>query len=197
MISGIRFYKGSANTGTHIGNLWSSSGTLLATATFNNETASGWQQVNFSNPVSVAVGTTYIASYHTNTGDYADTPYYFATYQGQSNGSLSAPGNSLNGVYAYGANSTFPNTTSVTGDNFWVDVVFNDSGHLPPVLGNVAASASYTVGGRRRHCRRALPSATPSSATLVSGSVSICSGGLHYRRYAGGVDQRHQHHREL
>ena len=26
------------------------------------------------------------------------------------------------GYIAYGANSTFPNTTSVTGDNFWVDV---------------------------------------------------------------------------
>ena len=26
-------------------------------------------------------------------------------------------------------------------------MVFNDSGHLPPVLGNVAASASYAVGG--------------------------------------------------
>ncbi len=43
-ITGIRFYKSAANTGTHIGNLWSSTGTLLATATFTSETASGWQQ---------------------------------------------------------------------------------------------------------------------------------------------------------
>ena len=75
------------------------SGTLLATATFTNETASGWQQVNFSTPVSITAGTTYIASYHTNTGNYADTPYYFATYQGQSDGSLNAAGDNLNGVY--------------------------------------------------------------------------------------------------
>ena len=33
-ITGIRFYKSSANTGTHVGNLWSSTGTLLDTATF-------------------------------------------------------------------------------------------------------------------------------------------------------------------
>src|SRR3974377_1904384 len=33
-ITGLRFYKGAANTGTHIGNLWSNTGTLLATATF-------------------------------------------------------------------------------------------------------------------------------------------------------------------
>ena len=33
-ITGIRFYKGDLNTGTHIGNLWDSSGQLLASATF-------------------------------------------------------------------------------------------------------------------------------------------------------------------
>ena len=71
-ITGIRFYKGSANTGTHVGNLWSASGTLLATVTFTNETASGWQQANFSSPVSITAGATYIASYHTNKGNYAD-----------------------------------------------------------------------------------------------------------------------------
>ena len=37
-IKGIRFYKSSANTGTHVGNLWSSTGTLLATTTFTSET---------------------------------------------------------------------------------------------------------------------------------------------------------------
>ena len=61
-IVGIRFYKGPQNTGTHTGDLWSSSGTLLATATFTNETASGWQQVNFATPVNITAGTTYIAS---------------------------------------------------------------------------------------------------------------------------------------
>ena len=45
-VTGVRFYKGSGNTGTHIGNLWSSTGTLLASATFTGESASGWQQVN-------------------------------------------------------------------------------------------------------------------------------------------------------
>ena len=72
MITGIRFYKGSGNTGTHVGSLWSSTGTLLATATFTNETASGWQQVNFSSPVAITANTIYVASYHTNVGHYAD-----------------------------------------------------------------------------------------------------------------------------
>ena len=81
-ITGIRFYKGSDNTGTHVGNLWSASGTLLASATFTNETASGWQQVNFATPVNITAGTTYIASYHTNTGNYADTHVFFHNVSG-------------------------------------------------------------------------------------------------------------------
>ncbi len=43
-VTGIRFYKGSGNTGTHTGSLWSSSGTRLATVTFTGETGTGWQQ---------------------------------------------------------------------------------------------------------------------------------------------------------
>ena len=48
-ILGIEFYKSPQNTGPHVADLWSATGALLATATFTNETASGWQQVNFSN----------------------------------------------------------------------------------------------------------------------------------------------------
>ena len=62
-ITGIRFYKGPGNTGTHIGHLWTSNGTRLASATFTNETASGWQQVSFATPVAIAANTTYVASY--------------------------------------------------------------------------------------------------------------------------------------
>src|SRR5947208_9632464 len=70
-ITGIRFYKSAANTGTHIGNLWSSGGALLASATFTAETTSGWQQVNFSSPVAITANTAYVASYHTTIGHYA------------------------------------------------------------------------------------------------------------------------------
>ena len=53
-----------------------------------NETASGWQQVNFSNPVAITAGTTYVASYHTN-GDYSADPNLFAT--ALTSGPLTAP----------------------------------------------------------------------------------------------------------
>src|SRR5262245_2341467 len=43
-ITAIRFYKAADNTGTHVGNLWTNAGELLATVTFEGESASGWQQ---------------------------------------------------------------------------------------------------------------------------------------------------------
>jgi hypothetical protein len=76
-ITGIRFYKSALYFGTHTADLWTASGTLLATATFTNETAGGWQQVDFATPVSIASGTTYIASYHTS-GNYSADPVLFA-----------------------------------------------------------------------------------------------------------------------
>ena len=49
-VTGIRFYKGTGNTGTHTGTLWSAGGAVLATGTFSGESASGWQSLTFSTP---------------------------------------------------------------------------------------------------------------------------------------------------
>ena len=135
-ITGIRFYKGTLNTGSHVVDLWSTAGTLLATAASTNETASGWQQVNFSTPVKIAAGTTYVASYHSSGGEYSDTPYYFDTLQNPTNGSLSAIASGLNGVYAYSSGSILPTNVPISGDNYWVDVVFNDQS-VGPQANNV------------------------------------------------------------
>jgi len=53
-VSGIRFYKQTGNTGTHLGHLWTTTGTPLATVTFAGETASGWQQAAASGATGVA-----------------------------------------------------------------------------------------------------------------------------------------------
>jgi hypothetical protein len=123
-VSAIKFYKGSQNTGTHTGTLWSSTGQVLATATFTNESASGWQTATFSSPVALTAGATYTASYHTNTGHYSTTVNGFSN--AVTNGPLTAP-SSGNGVYAYGSSSLFP-TGTYQNTNYWVDVVFNPSG---------------------------------------------------------------------
>ena len=134
-ITGIRFYKGPQNLGTHVGNLWNSTGTqLLGTATFANETASGWQQVNFANPVSVTAGTTYVASYFAPQAKYSVNENYFNS--AYTNGPLTAPATGTsggNGVYRYTATSAFPNST-FAASNYWVDVVFQTGPvNQPPV----------------------------------------------------------------
>ena len=137
-ITGIRFYKAAANTGTHIGSLWSSSGTLLASATFTNETASGWQYVTFSSPVAVTANTTYVAGYFDPSGHYSATSSAFNS--AFSNPPLQALANSAktNGVYAYTSASTFP-TSSYSATNYWVDVLFAPA--APGQVTNVTATA--------------------------------------------------------
>jgi len=117
-ITGLRFYKGAGNTGTHVGHLWDSVGNLLATVTFSSESATGWQQATFSAPVSVVAGQTYVASYYAPVGRYSSNTNYF-TGSGLTNGPLTATG----GVYRYGAGGGFP-TSSYKNSNYWVDVVF-------------------------------------------------------------------------
>jgi hypothetical protein len=132
-ITSIRFYKASANTNTHVGNLWSASGSRLATATFTNETASGWQQVNFTNPVPINANTVYVASYHCNNGHYSADDNYFSS-SGADNPPLHALANGVsgpNGVFTYGASSLFP-TNGFNADNYWVDVAFSTD--IAPVL---------------------------------------------------------------
>lgn len=124
-ITGIRFYKSPLNIGTHVGTLWTSSGTQLRRATFTNETASGWQQVNFATPVSIFANTVYVASYHTTVGRYSIDTGYFAN-AGVDRPPLRALRNGVsggNGVYRYSSTPIFPNS-SFESSNYWVDVVF-------------------------------------------------------------------------
>ncbi|MFD0737579.1 DUF4082 domain-containing protein, partial [Planotetraspora mira] len=101
------------------------SGQLLASATFTGETASGWQQVNFSTPVVISAGTTYIASYHTTSGFYSITrPYFASQYVNGLLTALASGASGGNGVFTYGATNTFP-TSSFSATNYWVDLVFN------------------------------------------------------------------------
>lgn len=124
VITGIRFFKGADNVGTHVAHLWTVDGMQLASATFASETSSGWQQANFATPVAVSANTVYVASYHAPAGRYAADNNYFSA--NVDNPPLHAPANDLsggNGVFAYGPAGTFPNA-SWQSTNYWVDVVF-------------------------------------------------------------------------
>ena len=137
-ITGVRFYKGPGNSGTHVGNLWTAAGGLLASAVFTDESTTGWQTVTFDAPVAVTANTVYVASYFAPAGGYAVDVNFFAA-SGVTSGPLFLlrdGDNGGNGVFVYGAASAFP-TTSINASNYWVDVVFTTSvgpDTTPPVV---------------------------------------------------------------
>jgi hypothetical protein len=154
-VSGVRFYKGAGNTGTHSGHLWSSTGTLLASVTFGAETASGWQEADFASPVAIAANTTYVVSYFAPSGHYAADLGYFdppgsslADPPMLDNPPLHALASGVdgpNGVYAYSASPTFPNQSGVD-TNYWVDVVFSATLPAPAVTATSPTADATNVG---------------------------------------------------
>ncbi len=123
-VYGVRFYKNAGETGPHTGSLWTATGQLLATGTFIAESASGWQQLTFANPVTIAANTSYVVSYHTNAG-FTASWYYFQN-NGVDNGPLHTLKDGTDGattVFAYGAGGVFP-TGTWHSTNYWVDVAF-------------------------------------------------------------------------
>jgi len=174
-IDGIRFYKGSANTGTHYGSLWTTTGTLLGRAVFTGESGSGWQQTLFDNPVAVTAGTTYVASYYAPRGGYSTTLGYF-TSAGFTNPPLTAlkDGDSgPNAVFMYSGSPTFPSNSS-SGRNYWVDVLFDTTAapdtKAPTVASTSPASGSTTADARgavTANFSEAMDPATISSATFA------------------------------
>ena len=157
-VSAIRFFKGAGNNGTHTGSLWSSTGTRLATVTFTNETATGWQSATLSTPVRVTAGTTYIVSYYAPQGHYAYTSGYFAN--ARTNGALTAPAGN-NGRYVYGSGGGFP-TDSWNSTNYFVDVLFTPDPAVVSITSRTPASGATDVS------RTANPAAT-FSAPIASG----------------------------
>ena len=144
--TGIRFYKSAANTGTHVGNLWTAGGTRLATATFTSETSTGWQEADFSTPVALTPNTTYIASYYAPDGGYSVTANGFASALNVAPLHAPASSTTANGVFAYGGSSAFPTDTWNAG-NYFVDVLFAPQGAPGTVTGvsATAGAASATV----------------------------------------------------
>ncbi|MFT4165254.1 MAG: DUF4082 domain-containing protein [Microlunatus sp.] len=139
-ITGIRFYKGAANTGAHTGTLYTASGEALAQVNFTNETASGWQTATFSSAVPVTAGTTYVAAYYAPNGGIASDSYFFS-YRGYTSGKLTALGgnDNPNGVFSY--NNQFP-VESFKQTNYYVDAVWSATDTTP-----LSVTSTSPVGG--------------------------------------------------
>ena len=149
-ITGIRFYKGPNNGGTHIGNLWTEAGASLAQVTFTNETSGGWQQATFSTPVAVTAGTTYVASYYSPTGNFSTTSNFFTndypagpTTDWPVQGMKDQSPTFGNGVFINSGSSAFP-TNTFNKANYFVDVVFVNTLAVPASLTGTCNIAGKT-----------------------------------------------------
>jgi hypothetical protein len=147
LATGARFYKQTWMNGyVHVGNLWSSSGALLATATFTNETAYGWQQVSFSSPVALQANTEYVVSFSTGGGYFGITTGFFSG-GGVTSGPLEALPNSVSGGDGvYNREGQFPDVDS-NGMNFWADLAFtpSSSGGAPAISRSTSSKSTAAV----------------------------------------------------
>jgi hypothetical protein len=167
-VTAVRFWKGTQDTGTHVGHLWTSNGIKLASVTFANETASGWQQASFGAPVKLSAGSVYTVSYFAPHGGYGVTERYFNS--ARTSGPLTAPSR-RNGVYAYGSASGFP-TKTYNASNYYVDVVFQPDG-----LGTVAlpTSTSAAPAPAVSASPTTAASASPTAATATATPTPVAT----------------------
>jgi Domain of unknown function (DUF4082)/Right handed beta helix region len=133
-VTGLRYYKGPLNTGTHVGALYSRSGRLLARATFTKETASGWQSASFSAPVRVAAGQSVTAAVYMPRGMYTvANPYRWPARSD----SLTA----VRGVYSYATSLDRPTHVFETS-NYFVDMSFKATDASPRPTATTTTTAS-------------------------------------------------------
>jgi hypothetical protein len=143
-ITALRFWKASLENGPHVGRVWTAGGQLLASVTFTNETAVGWQQQALAAPLAVTAQNDYVVTVSTGANG-----YYVSA--------VSPPSSSLSGVVVnghlqtsgpnggrYGPLGSFP--TGVSNGNYFRDVVFMPAGEpvgsgieLTPVVSGLSS----------------------------------------------------------
>lgn len=138
-ITGIEFYRTPANRGPHVGSLWSPTGKRLATVRFPAGKTSGWVGANFSKPVRVEVGKTYVASYLAPKGRYAADTQYFT--RAKTKGGVTFPKGA--GVYRYGKGG-YP-TSNYRNSNYYVDVRYVAGGRVPVVTPTATPKPTATA----------------------------------------------------
>jgi hypothetical protein len=140
-LAAIRFYKGPGEGGTHTGRVWSGDGEPLASTTFTDETASGWQEQALATPLDLQPGRTYVVSVGINDA-------YVITIGGLegeiARGPLRSVADGANGVHSDAAGQ-FP-TKSWRSSNYFVDLVVDaaETEPVPPQLASHVPAAGAT-----------------------------------------------------
>jgi hypothetical protein len=167
-VVGVRFFKGTGNTGPHTGTLWSAKGVRIEQVTFTDESASGWQHATFDKPIVVRANDVYVISYHAPVGHYSYTRWYFN--KGYDTGYLRTPSSLRahgNGVYAYSGHSTYP-TYTWTDTNYFVDVLFTTSVAVTPTSADVIDPPTTDAPTTTVKATTTIPPTTTTKATTTT-----------------------------
>lgn len=151
-VVGVRFYKSTNDTGTHIGSLWTTGGSHLGTVTFTGETATGWQSMNFASPIAISAATNYVVTvtHATRLSNNNPCPAKSGIFTPLSSGTTA-------GSFIAGSADVFPTTVN---QPFWygLDVIFDDLSNFPAPTGvgsgglGVVKSEAAVVGYLRGIC---------------------------------------------
>jgi Domain of unknown function (DUF4082)/Alginate lyase len=181
-VTGVQFYKGSGNSGTHVGTLWTGDGVALANVTFTKESKNGWQTAKFPKAIPISANTAYVISYYAPHGHYAQDTRYFD--KSRVDGPLVA-GASGNGMYLHGSRPRFP-IHSHDSDNYWVDVVFTansgssvgggSGGVSSPVISSPSSAPTSSAPSSSASTKSSTPapssSSKPAPTSSTGGSAS-------------------------
>jgi hypothetical protein len=156
-----------------VGALWTSGGVSLASVTFSNETAIGWQEQRFDSPVTISSNTTYVASYYSPSGYFSITPDYFGAggYTNAPLRALTGVADGGNGVFGVGDATTFPATPSPNYANYWVDVVMEVEKKVDNTPPTISCPADVTLQGA--DCNTDPSNTGAATATDDSGGVNV------------------------
>ena len=113
-VTKVRFYKDPIFAGAHTVYVWNSLGTVLAQQVFQNETASGWQELTLNTPVQIAANSTFSVGFSLTDGGFV---FNTGSIANQSSGPLTI----VNGYYSLSPDS-FPNLTN--SFHYLVDLTF-------------------------------------------------------------------------
>lgn len=184
-IAGVRYYRQPGDVSAHVAHVWDASGSLLATATFTGETASGWQEQAVS--VSASAGVTYTVSYSTSSDFSYDASFYSSPRD-------RAPLHAPIGAGVYGAAGTFP-TSTYADANYWVDLSFTAGGACVPSCtscggsdgcgGSCCTGTSYSIWTTQSAESAAIQSVDYELGTTFSSELAGDVTALRFYRAAG------------
>lgn len=133
VIEDICFFKIASMTGTHIGTIYNSSGTVLGQVTFSGETASGWQCQAFATPINFLKNTYYKASVYFPAYWIRSLNFFTNGYTNTAFGGYLSTG-SANGWYVFSTPGVplLPTVESQSKSNYWIDVNVSYAGVTGP-----------------------------------------------------------------